>query len=182
MIDVEIFDIVKEERSNVCLVLLTDRGERVLPIFIGAAEGMAIAAGIRKTQFPRPMTYDLVCNILLAAGIVVHSVDISELRQSTYYSTIRIKSGDSEKAVDSRPSDAMAFAVRMGAQIRAAEEVMNEAAVKAPEIARSAQGMVAMLRLVHVKLKQAASNEGWTVPELVNDAGEAKVRSLLADS
>ena len=181
MVSVEILDVVKEEKSNGCLVLLTDTGGRVLPVFLGSPEALAIAAGMRRTQFPRPITYDLICSIIRAVGATVQSVEISALRESTYYSTIRIQSAESEEQVDARPSDAMALAVRLGAPIRVAEEVMDAAAVRAPEMARSAQGMVAMLKHVNEKLKQVAAEKGWNVPDLLTDANEVKARSLLSD-
>ena len=182
MVEVEVFDVVKEEKSNGHVVLLNDKAGRVLPIFVGAQEAVAIAAGVRRTPFPRPMTHDLVCSILEAVNIKLLSVDISSLRQATYYSTIRIDLADSGKTVDARPSDAVALAVRLKVPIRVDDEVMNTAAVRAPEVAQSAQGMVAMLKYVNERLKQVASERGWNVPDLLMDPKEAQVRSLLSDS
>jgi bifunctional DNase/RNase len=181
MVDVELFDIVKEETSNGHMILLADKGGRMFPIFVGPPEAASIAAGVRKTPFPRPMTHDLLCSLLEAAGVKVQSVDISSLQQATYYSTIRIKSAERERGVDARPSDAVALAVRLHAPIRVAEEVMDTAAIQAPELERSAQGMSALLRYMNDKLKQAAADKGWTVPDLLRDPKEAKVRSLLSD-
>ncbi len=182
MVDVSIMDVIKEEKSNGHLVLLTDDTGRVLTIFVGPPEAMAIAAGMRKSEFPRPMTYDLVCNLLNAAEVKVVSADISARRQATFYATIRILAGGAEKAIDARPSDAMALAVRLGTPIRVAEEVMETASVQAPEVGRSAQGKVAMLTYVNEKLKAVAAERGWSIPDLLANPDEVRVRSLLSDS
>ncbi len=181
MVNVNILDVIKEEKSNSHLVLLGDKEGRMLPIFIGASEAIAIAAGLKKSQFPRPMTYDMICNLLKEAYVSVLAVDISSLQQSTFYATIRFRSNDVDGQVDARPSDAMAIAVRTDAPIRVSEEVIGAAAIKGPEAGSSLKGMVAMMEYVNEKMKQLASEKGWSVPDILPDTSEIKVKSLLSE-
>jgi bifunctional DNase/RNase len=181
MVNVEILDVIKEEKRNRHLILLSDEIGGILPIFVGASEAMAVAAGMKKGQFPRPMTHDMVCNLLEQAQVRIMAVDISSLREAIFYSTIRFKCGGVEKEVDARPSDAVALAVRLDVPIRVSQDVMTAAAITAPESDRLAHGMIAILKHIHEKMKQVASEKGWCVPEFLSDPDDIKVRSLLSD-
>jgi len=178
MVSVRILDIIKEENSGRNVIVLSDETGRTLLIFVAAAEALALAAGIRKSQFPRPMTFDMVCNLLKKAQVRISTVDISSLREGVFYSTIRFKSGETESEIDARPSDAMAIAVRLDVPIRVSEEVMTAAATEA---GRLAQGMVALLKYIDEKVKQLASEKGWSAPDLLADPGEIQVTSLLSE-
>lgn len=147
MVSVRILDIIKEKKNNRGVILLGDETGRALFIFVAAAEAMAIADGIKKSQFPRPMTFDTACNLLKEAQVRISTVDISSLREGVFYSAIRFKSGESESEIDARPSDAMAIAVRLDVPIRVSEEVLSVAATES--------------RHIPEKMKQA-SKKGWT--------------------
>jgi uncharacterized protein len=99
------------------LVLRSEDESRILPIWIGSSEAHAIALEIEKIRVPRPMTHDLICGILESAGVEVSKVNITDLRDSTYFAEIVLCSQGREFPVDARPSDAVAVAVRTGAPI-----------------------------------------------------------------
>ena len=105
------------------LILKEVSGSRRLPIIIGAFEAQSIALELEGIKPPRPLTHDLIKNIIDTMGVGIHDVYINELKDGTFYARI---SFDSQE-IDSRPSDAIAIAVRFGAPIFVAESVMEEA-------------------------------------------------------
>lgn len=121
--------------SNTPIALLRERtGERrVLPIFIGGPEATAIAFALEEVVTPRPMTHDLLRNLLDDLGVSIESVSVTELRDRTFYAEIELHAADGVHRVSSRPSDAIALAVRVGTPIYAAEEVLDEAGFAAEE-------------------------------------------------
>ncbi len=102
-------------------------GQRVLPIWIGVFEGDSLALHLSGQSIPRPMTYSLVARLLDLTGATVERVAIGALREETYYATIYVKVGETTHEVDARPSDALNLALRVGAPILVAEEVMDKA-------------------------------------------------------
>jgi uncharacterized protein len=108
------------------LILREADGPRRLPIIIGAFEAQAIALEIEGIQPPRPMTHDLLKNVIDALGFTITEVTITELREGTFYARLLMDNGAVDE-IDSRPSDAIALAVRFGAPVYVAEEVLNEA-------------------------------------------------------
>lgn len=106
------------------LILKEVNGNRRLPIIIGAFEAQSIALEMEGIKPPRPLTHDLIKNILETMGTDLAEITISELRDGTFYARL---SFDSQE-IDARPSDAIALAVRFGAPIYVAEKVMEEAA------------------------------------------------------
>ena len=115
------------------LILGEIDGMRRLPIIIGAFEAQAIALELEKIQPPRPMTHDLLRNVFDALGAEITEVVIDDLRDGTFYAKIRFIHDGSEMQLDSRPSDAIALAVRMEAPIYVAEHVMDEAGLRVEE-------------------------------------------------
>ncbi len=117
--------------SNQPIVLLKESdGERYLPIWIGAVEATAIAFALQGIQTPRPMTHDLLRDILGETQVAVERILISELVDQTFYALIRMSSDGKTVEVSSRPSDAIALAVRINAPIFAAEEVLDQAGIE----------------------------------------------------
>jgi len=111
--------------SSTPLLLLEEvGGERVLPIFIGAPEATAIAYALQHLTTPRPMSHDLLGNVIGALGAKVFSVEITDLRDNTYFATLRLVRDGTEVEVSSRPSDAVALALRVGAPILVSDELM----------------------------------------------------------
>lgn len=134
MIEMELTGVRVELPSNQPIVLLRERaGERYLPIWIGAAEAAAIALSLQGVETPRPMTHDLMKNILQDLAVSVHRVVVTELKDSTFFASIQMQRGDDSFEISSRPSDAIALAVRLATPIFASEEVLEEASILIPE-------------------------------------------------
>jgi bifunctional DNase/RNase len=121
------FDLVGKQPI---VLLKTVEGNRFLPIWIGHAEAAAILMKLQNAATPRPMTHDLVTEILVQLDAQVVSVAVTELRESTFYAQVTIRQDGSEIEVDSRPSDAIALAVRAEAPIFVADEVIEESAIE----------------------------------------------------
>ena len=115
------------------LILKEMNGNRRLPIIIGAFEAQSIALEMEGIKPPRPLTHDLMKNIIDTFGVSLQDVYINELRDGTFYAKITIEGVSDSQEVDSRPSDAIALAVRYGVPIFVAEEVLNEAGIVADE-------------------------------------------------
>ncbi|MDE3058387.1 MAG: bifunctional nuclease family protein [Bacteroidota bacterium] len=110
------------------LILKEISGNRRLPIIIGGFEAQAIAIEMEGIKPPRPLTHDLLRNIIDTFGASIQDVCINELRDGTFYAKINLE-GTTAQEVDSRPSDAIALAVRFGAPIFVADSVMEEAGI-----------------------------------------------------
>ena len=115
------------------LVLGEVEGNRRLPIIIGAFEAQAIALELEKIQPPRPMTHDLLRDTFEAVDVEVTEVVIDELREGTFFAKIRYRHNGEEHQLDSRPSDAVALAVRVDAPIFVAPMVLDEAGIIAED-------------------------------------------------
>ncbi len=118
-----------EMPTNSPIVLLreSEGQHRVLPIFIGPVEATAIAFAQNGVVTARPLTHDLLRDLLVALGVGVERIVITELRDRTFYAEIEMTTNGSSHKVSSRPSDAIALAVRIGSPIFAEEEVLDEA-------------------------------------------------------
>lgn len=112
---------------NAYIVILRDEDEHhVLPIWVGKPEAGSISFALEGVFTPRPMTHDLVKNTLESIDAKVISIVITDLRDNTYFSKVHLMYGDSEYAIDSRPSDAIALALRVDAPVFATEEVLKK--------------------------------------------------------
>jgi bifunctional DNase/RNase len=112
------------------VLLKTVDGNRFLPIWIGHPEAAAILMKLQGAQTPRPMTHDLLNDLLEQLDAKCERVSVTELRDNTFYASITISVNGSEIEIDSRPSDAIALAVRCQAPIFAAEEVIDESSIE----------------------------------------------------
>jgi bifunctional DNase/RNase len=108
------------------VVLKEENGERFLPIWIGISEANAIMMELESIKFERPLTHDLIKNIFSTLGIKLKKVEVSDLKHSTYYATLYIEHNGKEYQIDSRPSDAIAIALRVGADIYVDEIVFDK--------------------------------------------------------
>ncbi|MGD0174133.1 MAG: bifunctional nuclease family protein [Anaerolineales bacterium] len=109
------------------VVLRETNGNRFLPIWIGQFEAEAIAMFLQEVEAVRPMTHDLLKNLLQGLGAVLERVEIHDLRDDVFYARLMIRSGETQIEVDSRPSDGIALAIRVHAPIFIAEAVMDRA-------------------------------------------------------
>ena len=131
MIELALVGVRVELPTNQPIVLLKEtEGDRYLPIWIGAVEATAIAFALQGVETPRPMTHDLLRDILRESAIEVERIVISELVGSTFHATIRTVSEGQAREVSSRPSDAIALAVRVNTPIYASEEVLEQAGIE----------------------------------------------------
>ncbi len=112
------------------VLLKTVDGNRFLPIWIGHPEAAAILMKLQGASTPRPMTHDLLSDVLEQLDAKCERVAVTELRDNTFYASITVSVNGSELEIDSRPSDALALAVRVSAPIFAAEEVIEESAIE----------------------------------------------------
>jgi bifunctional DNase/RNase len=112
------------------VLLKTAEGNKFLPIWIGHPEAAAILMKLQGAATPRPMTHDLFTEILQQLEARVVRIEVTELRENTFYALITVAVNGSEIEIDSRPSDAIALAVRAGAPIFAAEAVIEESAIE----------------------------------------------------
>ena len=115
--------------SSPIVILKVEDENRYLPIWIGQPEARSILMKLQNQEFSRPLTHDLAVNLVTELGGSMEKVTVTELRDSTFFATISLQIDGRTVEIDSRPSDAIALAVRAGAEIFAADEVIEEAAV-----------------------------------------------------
>jgi bifunctional DNase/RNase len=115
--------------SSPIVILKVEDENRYLPIWIGQPEARSILMKLQNQDFSRPLTHDLAVNLVTELGGSMEKVTVTELRDSTFFATISVQIDGRTVEIDSRPSDAIALAVRSGAEIFAADEVIEEAAV-----------------------------------------------------
>jgi len=125
--------------NNPVMLLQEVEGVRTLPIFIGAPEATAIAFALQGVVPPRPMTHDLLRDLLVALGATLERVVVTELRigedgNGTYFADLHVRQGGEARVISSRPSDAVALAARLGTPIFANDEVLDTAGVVLPSV------------------------------------------------
>ncbi|MHB1024734.1 MAG: bifunctional nuclease family protein [Desulfobacteria bacterium] len=113
------------------VILREPESGNVVPIWIGLLEANAIALALEGTELPRPMTHDLMKSILDATGTRLQSVEIADIRESTYFALLHIEGNGESVSVDARPSDAIALALRCGAHILVSESVLSQSSIPA---------------------------------------------------
>jgi bifunctional DNase/RNase len=121
------FDLVGKQPI---VLLKTADGNKFLPIWIGHPEAAAILMKLQNASTPRPMTHDLFTDVLSQLDARVVRVTVTELRESTFFAQITVQQDGSEIEIDSRPSDAIALAIRVDAPIFAADDVIEESAIE----------------------------------------------------
>ncbi len=134
MIPVTVAGVRMEMPSNTPIVLLQEQsGSRYVPIWVGAVEATAIAYAQQGVQPPRPLTHDLFIELLTGLDAHIQAVRITDLTDGVFFAVIDVTRADGETVeISARPSDAIAIALRAGAPISAAEEVVDEAGVEIP--------------------------------------------------
>lgn len=131
-IEVRIRGLMMDPQTRMPIVVLNDlTGEVVLPIWVGLLEANAIALEIEKATLPRPMTHDLLRNVIAGLNARVMRVVVASLREDTFYATIWLEQGGEAIALDARPSDAIALALRSDCPIYASRELLEHARLAA---------------------------------------------------
>jgi uncharacterized protein len=130
MIEVVVVGLGRPPGATGMLLLLKEReGPRVLPVGIGQSEAEAIAFQLQGVPVPRPLTHDLLARVVERLDAQVRRVEVSALEQDTFYARLVVNQAGHQVAIDSRPSDAVALAVRVAAPIFVADEVLDRAGV-----------------------------------------------------
>jgi uncharacterized protein len=129
-VEMRIRGLMMDPVTNMPIVILKDvNGASVLPIWVGIYEANAIALEIEKVTTPRPMTHDLIKNLLVGLETRVHKVVVSDLRDDTFYAVIWLERDGQVISIDSRPSDALALALRVDCPIYVEDEVLKNSKV-----------------------------------------------------
>jgi hypothetical protein len=127
MIQVELSRIIINERSEQQVIVLKEKeGERAFPIVIGIYEATAIDRGIKEYRTPRPLTHDLLVSVLRSLEVTLERMVVCDLRNQTFYAKLILSQNGRTIEVDSRPSDAIAISVLLGAPIFVEEKVIDE--------------------------------------------------------
>lgn len=133
-IEMKIRGLMMDPTANTPIIILKDiSGDAMLPIWVGAFEANAIAVEIEKLATPRPMTHDLVKNIIWELGATVRRVVITDLMDNTFFAVIEMMKDGELLVVDSRPSDAIALALRVDCPIYVNEEVIKNSSTSVTE-------------------------------------------------
>ncbi len=128
MLEMKVRGLTLDPLTNMALVILRDlEGNKVLPIWVGIPEANAIALELEQFSVPRPMTHDLIKNILQGVNATVTRIVVNDLKESTFYATIFLSRQGQEIHIDSRPSDAIAVALRVQAPIFVTLDVIEQA-------------------------------------------------------
>ena len=145
MLDMKVTQLTVDPMTNIPIVILKDIAseKEAVPIWIGLSEASAIATELEKIALERPMTHDLLKNIIGEVGVRVDRVEVHDFKDDIFYATIYLIGADGKEIeVDSRPSDALALALRCGARICVARKVIDEANKmdKRPDVAAAEDG------------------------------------------
>ena len=139
-VEMKVRGLALDPLSNMPIIILRDEEDkRSLPIWVGIFEANAIALELEKIATPRPMTHDLMKNMLEALDAHVSKIVVNDLKENTFFAVIHLRVGESEITVDSRPSDAIALALRVAAPIFVDEEVVRKA--KTVEVTKETEGL-----------------------------------------
>jgi len=127
--EMKVAGITVDPFTNTPIVILKDLEEKdVLPIWIGLLEASSIATALENIQTPRPMTHDLLKNVLDSLGAKVVKIEVNDLRDNTYFALIHMDVNGKRMVIDARPSDAIALALRVSASIFVEESVIKKSA------------------------------------------------------
>jgi uncharacterized protein len=130
MIEMKVAGIALDALTRSPIVLLKDSTDRrALPIYIGQEQARAIMGPLENQKPPRPLTHDLIVNIIEALGMTLEKVIIHSLQKDTFYASLILRQGENRKEIDARPSDAIAVALRTNAPIWVMEEVVADASI-----------------------------------------------------
>jgi len=124
LVPVRVTGLVRDQRGSPVVLLAAEDEEKVLPIWIGHAEGIAIELHIKGEKFERPLTHDLLRTTLESLGASVARVAVTELRENTFYAKIYLERENEVYVIDARPSDSIALALKTGAPIFVAHDVL----------------------------------------------------------
>ncbi len=173
MIEVKINGLFLTQSQASGVILKEIKGERTLPIIIGEYEAQSIALGLEKIKPPRPITHDLTLNMLDSLTVEIERIAVTELKNNTYYAVIYIRQNSKILEIDSRPSDAIALAVRRNIPIFVAEEVMEKGAYTPEDVQDLQEGRVNVkedrLEKLRKELQEAVEREEYEKAARIRD-------------
>lgn len=130
MIEMKVAGIALDAATRSPIVLLRDAGDRrALPIYIGQDQARSIISALESQKPPRPLTHDLMVNILEEWDLILDRIIIHSLQDNTFYAVLKVRQGEVQKEIDARPSDAIALALRTNSPIWVMEEVVADASI-----------------------------------------------------
>tara|TARA_B100000959_G_scaffold38377_1_gene37276 strand:- start:305 stop:838 length:534 start_codon:yes stop_codon:yes gene_type:complete len=170
MIPVNVEKISYHTSSRSYAVLLKENdSDLVLPILVGSFEAQSIAMALEVVAAPRPLTHDLICDLIKKIDAELISVNISQLNDGVFYAKLKLMgSGFGTKIIDARPSDAISIALRLNAQIYVTPEIINEAGVNKKDINESIKPKYSIEDL-ELKLKKAVEKEDYEKAAKIRD-------------
>tara|TARA_B100001540_G_scaffold136173_1_gene121008 strand:+ start:21 stop:560 length:540 start_codon:yes stop_codon:yes gene_type:complete len=172
MIPVNVDKISYHPSSRSYAVLLKEENsEKVLPILVGSFEAQSIALAIEVVETPRPLTHDLICEMIKKIDAKLVSVNISKLNDGVFYAKLKLKGHKfGIKQIDSRPSDAISIALRLNAQIYVSPDVIKEAGVNQEDISEeSSITPKYSIEDLELKLKKAVEKEEYEIAAKIRD-------------
>jgi bifunctional DNase/RNase len=171
IVSVRVERVTLDTSSNRFVVILKDDTyHRWLPIVVGPAEAQAIALQLEKVVPPRPMTHDLLKNVLESIKVNVTRVVVNDLKENTYYATIDVKRNGSQTKIDARPSDAIALALRTKAPIFVEEEVMRKASISDEIETVEPDQKEDEIKTLNIRLQEAVREERYEDAARIRDA------------
>ena len=172
MIPVNVEKISYHPSSRSYAVLLKEENsKKVLPILVGSFEAQSIALAIEVVETPRPLTHDLICEMIKKIDAKLVSVNISKLNDGVFYAKLKLKGLKfGIKQIDSRPSDAISIALRLNAQIYVSPDVIKEAGVNQEDILEeSSITPKYSIEDLELKLKKAVEKEEYEIAAKIRD-------------
>lgn len=175
----------EQQSEHLIIVLLDEPGRRVLPIWVGPWEGRAIAMGLRKFPTQRPLTYNFMVSLMEATGVELQEVQVSALKEETFYAVARLRNGDKLAEIDARPSDAIALAMQTDSPIYVAEQVFEQAGIdvaqemeQAPQLGR---GLDTLMQELEGKTKRPEKTEQELAEAQEEEAKREKMSQEIKD-
>jgi bifunctional DNase/RNase len=172
LVPAEVWTIAKSDAGSA--VLIKPVGSEVaVPIFIGPAEAHSILIGLANHKMPRPFTHDLFLNTLKLTGAVIKRIEITELKEGTFYARLLVEHSEEELSIDARPSDCIALAVRVKCPIFIDEAVVDETGIPlgsgTPEITTHKDELQSQLLTLRQQLKDAVEVENYEEAAILRD-------------
>lgn len=170
-IQAEVWTIAKTDQGHALLIRPLNSNVAV-PIFVGTLEAHAILIGMGNVPMPRPLTHDLLINILKMHKIKVSKVEITSLTEDTFYSRITLDQDGKERIIDSRPSDAIALVVRLNCPLYIEEGIIQKAGIETSlleEAANDAINPVSQREVLEKQLEEAVQIENYEEAARIRD-------------
>ncbi len=152
LIPAEVWTVAKAEQGNAVLIRPVG-SDMAVPIFIGTAETQSILIGLGNVKMPRPLTHDLLISVLEHLEATVNRIEITELKEGTFYGRLVLERDSNEISIDSRPSDCIAIAVRVKCPIYIDEEVVDEAGISINVINQNQENITEAKEIQEVSTK-----------------------------